>query len=181
MPNWIDAFATEDSLNILVEGQAKVKAIFVEIPVAFRSMKKLCVEGVFEMMLIREAFRLDLRINGLSQPTIRLSGTTMDVGIEITNSYPFPLTVRSGILELFVSGGLLGRLFLEEGESIMPGETQERTVTLSLNHAGPLAGLFRTALERRVSYEIAGSISVAVGTVDFSLPVERQGIFSLHR
>ena len=180
VPNWIDAFAAEDSLSILVEGSARVEALFSEIPVSFSSMEKISVNGILEMMLIREAFRLGLRVTDIQMPSFSLSGTRMDADIEISNSYPFPFTLKSGILELFISGGMLGRILLEEGEQILPGETQHRTVRLSLNHGGPLLSLLRTALERSLSYEISGDISLMVGTVDFSVPLERQGVFSLH-
>ncbi len=175
IPYWIDAFSAEDSILLEVESEYTVEVLSFEYSSDFTESQNVLLDGFLEKLILREGLKLQPRIVRLDRPGFSLRNSSVDVELEFSNNYSFPITIVSYDFDFQVSNSSIGSISESSTCTISPGETVQQTTQISINNLSPFISAFNTLRNRELAYNLVGLIVVAIEDVQVELPVSENG------
>jgi len=180
IPYWIDAFSTSDSILLEVESDYKVEVMFFEYSSNFSESQKVLLDGFLEKLILREGLKLQPRIVRLERPGFSLRNSSVDVELEFSNNYSFPITIVSYDFDFQISDSSIGSISESNTCIISPGESVQQITQININNLSPFISAFNTLRNRELAYNLMGLIVVEIEDVQIELPVTVNGALPLN-
>ncbi len=179
IPLWIKTFSSNENVQLLIDGNYTVNVFSFNHSSNFSETEQVLFDGLLDKLLLREAVRLNPKILDIAPPSISLRSSSVDVEMEFSNAYSFPISVTSYVFDLEINGSTIGTISEFKESIIPPGESIEQTSVITVNHFSPFVAAFSSIINREISYGLIGTIIVQIGDVEIELPITKQGSFSI--
>ena len=179
IPLWINTFSNSEDVRLLIDGNFTVNVFSLNHSSSFSETEQVSFDGLLDKLLLREAIRLNPKILDIASPSLSLRSSSVDVEMEFSNAYSFPISITSYVFDLDINDSTIGTISEFQQSIIPPGESIEQTSAITVNHFSPFAAAFCSIISREISYGLMGTINVEIGDVEIELPITKQGSFSI--